>query len=69
MTGCDWATQKSKDAAGRRDATIGYTLDALGIAAIGVAVALYYHGDHESTIAVAPRTQEHGAAVSWSGSW
>lgn len=64
---CDWTVQKSKDAAGRRDATIGYALDAVGVAAIAGGAVMYYLGNR-SAVTVAPRT-EGGAVASWSGSW
>lgn len=67
--GCDWTTQRSKDAAGRRAAVIGYSLDALGIAAIAAGAVTYYLGTRESAVAVAPRSREGGAVVTWSGRW
>jgi hypothetical protein len=66
-SGCDWATQKSKDAAGRRDAVIGYALDTVGVAAIAGGAIMYYVGIRR--VAVVPRPNEDGAVVSWSGSW
>ena len=66
---CDWTVQKSKDAAGRRDASIGYALDVVGVAAIAGGAVMYYLGDRESPVTVAPRGREGGAVISWSGSW
>jgi tetratricopeptide (TPR) repeat protein len=66
-SGCDWAVQKSKDAAGKRAATIGYALDAVGVAAITGGAIMYYVGLRR--ISVAPRPSEDGAVISWSGSW
>jgi hypothetical protein len=66
-TSCDWTVQKSKDAAGRRDATIGYALDAVGVAAIASGAVMYYLGSR-STVAVVPRP-EGGVVASWRGSW
>ena len=68
-SGCYWDQQKDKDATGRRDATIGYMIDGLGVAAIVGGAVLYYLGDHASGIAVSPRPREGGAVVTWSGSW
>ena len=67
-TSCNWAEQKSKDASGRRDAAIGYTLDVVGIAAIAGGAIMYYL-DREHAVTVAPRPRDGGAVVSWSGSW
>lgn len=67
--GCDWAAHRGKDAAGRRAAVIGYSLDALGIAAIAAGAVTYYLGARESAVTVAPRPREGGATVTWSGRW
>ncbi len=66
---CDWALQKSKDAAGRREAAIGYTLDAIGIVAITGGALMYYLGNRGTAVSVTPTARENGAIVSWSGSW
>lgn len=66
---CDWAEQGSKDASGRRDATIGYVFDAIGIAAIASGAILYYLGDREDGIHVVPTDRSRGATLSWSRSW
>jgi hypothetical protein len=66
---CDWATNKDKDAAGRRDAAIGYALDAVGVAAIAGGAIVYYFGDRKHALTVAPRPGEGGAVVVWIGSW
>jgi hypothetical protein len=68
-TSCDWEVQKDKDAAGHRDAAIGYTFDVIGIAAIAGGAVMYYLGDRANSVAVSPRPREDGAVVSWSGSW
>jgi tetratricopeptide (TPR) repeat protein len=68
VTSCDWTVQKSKDAAGRRDATIGYALDVVGVAAIAGGAVMYYLGS-KSTVTVTPTPRESGAVVSWRGSW
>ena len=65
--GCDWGEQRSKDAAGRRYASIGYALDGIGIAAIAAGGVMYYLG--ESAVTVAPRPSDGGAVVTWSGTW
>jgi len=67
-TSCDWGAQKSKDVAGRRDVTIGYVLDAVGVAAIAGGAVMYYLGARGG-VTVSPRPREGGAVVSWSGSW
>jgi hypothetical protein len=67
-TSCDWAAQKDKDAAGRRDATIGRVLDVAGAAAIAGGAVMYYLGVRERGVTVAPKP-EGGAVLSWSGSW
>jgi hypothetical protein len=71
-TGCSWTEEQSKDAAGRRDATLGYTFDALGVAAIVGAAAYYWLGVHAYQIQVAPVTaypRENGATLSWGRTW
>lgn len=65
---CDWAEQKGKDAAGRRDATSGYALDGVGVAAIVGGAILYYFGDRQGRVTVS-RPREGGAVVSWSRLW
>ena len=65
---CYWAAQKAKDARGRRYETIGYALDAIGIAAIAGGMVTYYFG-HRRSAAVISSPSEGGAVVSWSGSW
>lgn len=69
---CDWSVQSGKDAAGHRDATLGWTFDALGAAALVGSAALYWFGIHESEIQVArvaTRPRESGAVLSWSSTW
>ena len=69
---CNWPSEQNRDAAGRRDATIGYALDALGALAVAGGVVSYYLGSHESEIRVAPigtRSHDSGAVLSWRRSW
>jgi hypothetical protein len=64
---CNWSTEKSKDAAGRRDSTLGWTFGTIGLLAIVGDAALYYVGVHKHSVAVSVGTSS--AAVSWSRSW
>ena len=66
-TSCDWAVQKDKEAAGRRDAMIGRVLDIAGATAIAGGVVMYYLGARQSGVTITPRSE--GATLSWSGSW
>jgi hypothetical protein len=66
---CDWAEQRSKDVAGRRYATIGYTLDVLGLAAIAGGAVMYFLGDRTSGVTVSPTSHDGGAVLSWRGRW
>lgn len=66
--GCAWSAQKDKDAAGRRDVTIGHVFDGVGAAAILSGAAMYYFGYRESAITIEPTTAR-SAVVTWSGSW
>ncbi len=68
-TDCDWSAQAGKDAAGRRDATIGRVLDVAGAVGIAGGAVMYYLGVRGSGVLVAPTSDERGAAISWSGSW
>lgn len=68
-TSCDWATQRDKDADGRRFTTVARVLDVAGIAAIAGGAVMYYFGIRRSTLVVAPRSHEGGVAVSWSTAW
>lgn len=65
---CDWSEQRSKDAQGRRDAKIGYALDAVGVAAIGAGAVMYYVGSRADEVTVVPRAQG-GMTVTWSTRW
>ena len=67
--GCDWGSLKDKDARGRRYATVGYALDALGVAAIASGAVMYYLGSRGGTVTVTARPREGGAVVSWNRSW
>jgi len=69
---CDWSVQRSRESAGRRSATIGYALDAIGGAALVAGALMYYFGQRESAITVAPISPQRdgrGATVSWNTSW
>lgn len=66
---CDWATEKSKQSDGQRDATIGKVLDGVGLAAIAVGVGMYIYGSREGQPALAIQRGAHGATVTWSRAW
>ncbi len=69
---CNWALETDRDAAGHRDAALGWTFDALGALALAGGAALYYLGDRTDEIHVTPvtvRSHDSGAVVSWSRSW
>ena len=67
-TSCDWNALRDKDAAGRRDVTIGHVLDAAGAAAIVTGTITYYLGWQHGAITIVPAGREGGIAT-WSGSW
>jgi hypothetical protein len=68
--GCDWAAWQGKDAAGRRDVSIGLGVDVLGAAAVVAGAGLYYFGIRAGSVSVVPSPREGGGAtISWSGSW
>ncbi|HEY3807188.1 MAG TPA: hypothetical protein VGL61_31520 [Kofleriaceae bacterium] len=64
---CDWSAEKSKDAAGRRDSTLGWTFGTLGVVALVADAALYYFDVHEHGFSVGVGTSS--AAVTWSRAW
>ncbi len=67
---CDWSVQRDNDARGRRYATIGYTLDSIGIAAITTGAILYVIGKRNSAVVtVMPHSHEGGGGISWSAAW
>jgi tetratricopeptide (TPR) repeat protein len=68
VVSCDWTTLKDKDATGRRDATIGYVLDAVGVTAIVGGAVLYYLGDRKDEIHIALSARS-GAIVAWGRAW
>jgi hypothetical protein len=68
-SGCDWAVQESKDAAGRHDAAVGRALDVVGAAAIAGGAVMYYLGSRAPSMRVTPAEHHDGAVVSWSGVW
>jgi hypothetical protein len=69
QTSCDWAAQKDKDARGRREVTIGKTLDVIGVAAVAGGAIFYYLGVRQETLTVAPAPSGNGGVLSWSSSW
>ena len=68
-TSCDWAALKDKDARGKREVTIGKTLDAVGVAAIAGGAVFYYLGMRQETLTVKPAPGGGGGVISWSRSW
>jgi hypothetical protein len=68
--GCVWAIEESKDAAGRRDTTLGYAFDAIGVAAVLGAAAYYWFGVHaREAPAVSVQARVGGAIVAWEHAW
>lgn len=67
-TSCDWAALKDKEARGKREVTIGKTLDVVGVAAIAGGALFYYLGVRQESLAIAP-ARGGGGVMSWSGSW
>jgi len=65
---CGWDAWKGNHATGRRYTTIGYALDAVGVAAIMGGAVMYYLGDRRSVVTVSLRSRED-VVVSWGGSW
>jgi len=70
-TDCDWSAERGKDAAGRRDAALGWTFDAIGgLALVGDAVWYYLGRDHGSrTSPLEMRADAHAATISWRQRW
>ncbi|HEY3807165.1 MAG TPA: hypothetical protein VGL61_31405 [Kofleriaceae bacterium] len=67
---CDWSAEKSKDAAGRRDSVLGWTLGAVGAVALVGDAAFYYFGVREHGVNIAPAdAREHGAVITWRTDW
>lgn len=69
---CAWSAQHTRDAAGRRDANIGYALDGVGVAALVGGAVLYYLGSREHrgpALTIAPHPREGGAVLLWSRAW
>ena len=64
---CDWSKWKDNNAAGWRDANVARALDVIGGIGIASGAVLYYVGMRNTSIDVHPH--EHGAAISWSGTW
>lgn len=70
--GCDWSVEHEKDAAGRRDATLGTAFDVIGGLAIAGSAALYWFGVHDREVRIEPvavRGHATGAVLTWSRSW
>jgi tetratricopeptide (TPR) repeat protein len=65
---CTWSAETTRDAAGRRDAAVGWALDGVGAAALVGSAVLLYFGFNERGIAVVP-TSSTGASVVWSRVW
>jgi hypothetical protein len=66
---CDWSAQKDKDAAGRRDATLGRIFDGVGMTAMAAGVTLYVLGVRRSERTLLVQPTPGGASVTWGGSW
>jgi tetratricopeptide (TPR) repeat protein len=68
---CQWSLEMSADSAGRRDAALGWTFDALGVASLLGGAALYWFGVHNTEVQVSTELHSRtGAAVFvWSGRW
>jgi len=62
---CNWVEQRDKDAAGRRDAKLGYALDVIGLAAVTTAAIWYVFARRE----VAISRVEGGGLVTWRSRW
>lgn len=69
VVSCDWAILMGKDAAGRRDAAIGYVLDVVGLAALVGGAATYHLGRRRGALTVVPRSRAEGAVLLWGGRW
>jgi hypothetical protein len=65
QTSCYWATEKTVDAAGRRDVAIGYAIDEIGVATVIGGGIAYYLGVRRGSI----EPRDSGAVVSWRGAW
>jgi hypothetical protein len=75
-TPCAWSAETSVDAAGRRDAALGWTLDAVGVAGLIGGAALYWFGVHDVEVQVArvattatTRSSAEDGVLSWSVRW
>jgi tetratricopeptide (TPR) repeat protein len=70
---CTWSNEKMVDAAGRSDAAIGWTLDAVGVAGLISSAALYWFGVRDLEVQVAHVMTTHSSAesavVSWGVPW
>lgn len=65
--GCDWNLVKDKDAEGKSAETTQYVLYGVGAAALAAGAVLWWMGNKESQVTVAPTA--NGGAISWSGTW
>ena len=68
-TSCDWAVERSKQSAGKRDAAIGEVLDGIGVAAVAAGIGMYIYGARGGKPELTVRPVPNGAAMSWSGRW
>jgi hypothetical protein len=69
-SGCSWTDERNTDSAGRRDATIGRVLDAVGGAAIVAGAAMYYLGARTEHVGVAVSARGgQSISVTWSSAW
>jgi hypothetical protein len=66
---CDWTDEKSRDAAGRRDAVLGWALDGVGAAALIGSAILLYLDVREHDVTIVPVGTSPGAAIAWSRAW
>lgn len=66
---CNWPTESTRDAAGRRDAAVGWALDGIGAAALAGAAVLFYFGFNERDVAITPVGASIGAAMVWNRTW
>ena len=67
--GCMWAAERSKDAAGHRDATLGHVFDGVGVAGLLLGAGLYVWGMRDVSAGITVRSDAEGTTVSWSRRW
>jgi tetratricopeptide (TPR) repeat protein len=66
---CSWSIEKTKEANGQRDATVGKALDGVGLGAIAIGVGMYLYGAHAEAPTLTVQPIASGASLSWSGRW